>query len=156
MVVSFADGSEPLYLGGETCGAMEVADCWLNAREFIHIIYSFVQLWLIVAVRLHVLKYTGAIGYVVRCVEGFYSIRYVEYECVPVVVTDVGMQGYAPHSGFGAKPSLVDGFFRYNYFCSSAVIYVEFLIVADCDIARLSKFISAQEGLVGKGGDHVD
>ena len=65
------------------------------------------------------------------------------------------MQGYAPHSGFRSKPSLEDVFFRYNYFCSSAVIDVDFLIVADCDITDLGKFISAQEGLVGEGRDHV-
>ena len=74
---------------------------------------------------------------------------------VPVVVTDVGLQVYAPHSGFGEKPSLEDSFCRYNYFCSSAIIDVDFLIVADCDITRLCKFISAQEGLVGKGVEHV-
>ena len=62
------------------------------------------------------------------------------------------MQGYAPHFGFGAKPALEDGFFGYNYFFSSAVIDVDFLIVADCDITRLGKFISAQEVFVGEGG----
>ena len=67
----------------------------------------------------------------------------------------MGLQGYALHSCFGAKPSLEDSFFRYNYFFSSAVIDVDFLIVADCDITRLGKFISAQEGLVGEGRDHV-
>ena len=67
----------------------------------------------------------------------------------------MGLQGYAPHYGFGAKPSLEDGFFRHNYFCCSAVVDVDFLIVADCDVAFLGKFITAQEGLVGEGGDHV-
>ena len=65
------------------------------------------------------------------------------------------MQGYAPHYGFGAEPSLEDGFFRYNYVYRSAVIDVDFLIVSDCGITHLGKFISAQEGLVSEGGDHV-
>ena len=64
----------------------------------------------------------------------------------------MGLQGYAPHSGFGAKPSLEDGYFRYNYFCSLAVIDVDILIVADCNITRLGHFISAQEGFVGREG----
>ena len=62
------------------------------------------------------------------------------------------LQGYAPHSGFGEKSSLEDGFFIYNYYCSLAVIDVDFLIVADCDITSLGKFISAQEGFVNEGG----
>ena len=78
MVDYFADGFEPGCLGGETCGAMEVAYCWLSSREFIHIDYGFVRHWVIIAVRLHVLKYLGALGNGVRCVEGFCSSRSVE------------------------------------------------------------------------------
>ena len=78
MEVYFADGFEPGCLGGETCGTMELADFWLSAREFIHIFYDFVRRWVIVAVRLHVLKYLGALGNGVRCVEGFCSSRFVE------------------------------------------------------------------------------
>ena len=78
MVVSFANVFEPGCLGGETCGAMEIADYCFSAREFIHIVYGFVRRWAIVAVRLHVLKYMGALGDGVRCVEGFCSSRSVE------------------------------------------------------------------------------
>ena len=67
----------------------------------------------------------------------------------------MGLQGYAPHSGLGEKPSLEDGFLRHNYFFCSYVVAFDFFIVADCDVACLGKFISAQEGLVGEGGDHV-
>ena len=74
---------------------------------------------------------------------------------VRAVVNNVGLQGYAPHSGFGAKPSLEDGFLRHNYFFCSSAVDVDFFIVADCDIACLEKIISAQEGLVSEGGDHV-
>ena len=62
MVVSFADGFEPGCLGGGNCGAMEVADCWLSARDFIQIVYGFIRRWTVVAFRLNVLKYTGAVG----------------------------------------------------------------------------------------------
>ena len=78
MVVSFAEGFEPGCIDGENCGAVEVADCWLSAREFIHIVYGFVRRWAIIAVRLHVLKYLGALGNGVHCVEGFCSSRSVE------------------------------------------------------------------------------
>ena len=62
LVVSFAYGFEPDCLGGETCGAMEVADGWLSDREFVHIVSGFVRSWAIVAVCLHVLNYSGALG----------------------------------------------------------------------------------------------
>ena len=78
MVVPFAGGFEPGCLGGETCGAMEVTDGWISAREFIHIVYGFVRRWAIVTVRLHVLYYSGALGNGVRCVEGFCYSRSVE------------------------------------------------------------------------------
>ena len=45
MVVSFANVFEPGCLGGETCGSMEVAYCWISAREFIHIVYDIVRHW---------------------------------------------------------------------------------------------------------------
>ena len=67
----------------------------------------------------------------------------------------MGLQGYAPHSGFEAKPSVEDGFLRYNYFFCSSVVDVELFIVVDCDIACVGKFFSAQERLVGEGGDRV-
>ena len=61
------------------------------------------------------------------------------------------MQGYAPYSCFGAKPSLEDGIFRYNYFCSLAVIDVDFLIVADCDITFLVNFNFCSGGIGRQG-----
>ena len=78
MVVYFADGFEPGCLGGETCVAMEIADFWLSSREFIHIVYGFIRRWSIVAVSLHVLKYSGSLGNGVHFVEGFCSSRSVE------------------------------------------------------------------------------
>ena len=78
MVVPFADGFEPGCLGGETCGAMEVEDCCLSAREFKHIFYGFVRRWSIVTVRFNVLKYMGAIDNGVRCVERLCYSRSVE------------------------------------------------------------------------------
>ena len=78
MVVPFADGFEPGCLGGETCGAMEVEDCWLSAREFIHIVYGFVRRWVIVSVRLNVLKYTGTVENGERFVERLCSSWSVE------------------------------------------------------------------------------
>ena len=69
MIVPFADGFEPDCIGGETYGTMELADCWLSAREFIHIVYGFFRRWAIVALCLNVLKYTGAVGNGVCCVE---------------------------------------------------------------------------------------
>ena len=78
MVVPFADGFDPGFLGGETCGAMELADCWLSDREFIHIVYGFVRRWVIVTVRLNVLKYMGAVGNGVRCGERLCSSWSVE------------------------------------------------------------------------------
>ena len=68
MVVPFAEGFEPGSLGGETCGAMEVVDCWISAREIIHIVYGFFQRWEIFTDRFNVLKYTGAVGNGVRCI----------------------------------------------------------------------------------------
>ena len=56
---------------------------------------------------------------------------------------------------FWAKPSLKDCFLRHDYFCCSSVVDVDLFIIADCDIACLGKFISAQEVLVGEGKDHV-
>ena len=78
MVVTFAYGFEPGCLGGETYGAMEVADCCISAREIIHIVYGFVRRWTIVTVRFNVLKYMGAVGNSVRCVERLCSSRSVE------------------------------------------------------------------------------
>ena len=78
MIVSFAGGFEPGCLGGETCDSRELEDCWLSARESIHIVYGFVRRWVIVKVRFDVLKYTDAVGNGVRCVERLCSSQSVE------------------------------------------------------------------------------
>ena len=78
MVVPFVDDIEPGCFGGETCSAMEVADCWLSAREIIHIVDGFIRCWPIITSRFNVMKYTGADGKSVCSVERLCSCGSVE------------------------------------------------------------------------------
>ena len=75
--------------------------------------------------------------------------------CVLIVGCDVFGDGNTPRVCDGTTPAFKDGFFLYHNFGGLFVIKIEFISVADGDVARLGKFSAAEEGLGSEQGCHI-
>ena len=56
----------------------------------------------------------------------------------------------------GTAPSLQDCFLGDGDLCGPAIVDVDFLAVADGDVASFGKFASTEERIALQGGDNVD
>ena len=73
-----------------------------------------------------------------------------------VEIGDVGLEWHAPEILVGTAPSLQNCFFEYGDFSSPVIVDVDFLAVADGDVAGLGEFTPTEERITLQGRDNVD
>ena len=73
-----------------------------------------------------------------------------------VEIGDVGLEWHTPEILMGTAPSLLNCLFGDSDCGGSAVVNVDFLAVADGDVARIGKFAAAEKRIALQGRDNVD
>lgn len=73
-----------------------------------------------------------------------------------VEIGDVGLEWHAPEILMGTAPSLQNCFFGDGDFSGPAIVDVDFLAVADGDVASFGEFSSTEERIALQGRDNVD
>ena len=73
----------------------------------------------------------------------------IEDDCVCVQVCDVGLERDAPEFCCGASPPFEDCSLGHCDFRGASVVDVDFVAVADGNVACFSKLSATEEGLVG-------
>ena len=66
-----------------------------------------------------------------------------------IVVGDICLEGHTPQFCCRAAPVLQNSFFGNDFFCGVAIVDVDFIAVANGDVAGFGNLDAAEKGLVG-------
>ena len=73
-----------------------------------------------------------------------------------VEICDVGLEWHTPEILVGTSPSLQNRLLGDSDCGGSAIVNIDFLAVADGDVARFGKFAAAEKRIALQGRDNVD
>ena len=73
-----------------------------------------------------------------------------------VKICDVGLEWHTPEILVGTSPSVQNRLFGDSDFGGSAIVNIDFLAVADGDVARFGKFAAAEKRIALQGRNNVD
>ena len=73
-----------------------------------------------------------------------------------VEIGNVGLEWHSPEVLMGTAPSLQDCFLGDGDLCGPAIVDVDFLAVADGDVASFGEFASTEERITLQGRDNVN
>ena len=111
---------------------MEIADCWLDAREPVDIGDGLQGAWHWASGEgFDVIQHFSGGGKGVQGVEGFGTGRAIKYEGLVTEVCDMLLEGYSPKFRSRTTPASQDCSFGYFYSGCLTVIDVDFLTVTN-------------------------
>ena len=100
------DALDPSGLWGEIRGAIEIADCWLDARELVDIVDGLQGAWhWALGEGLGVIHHCSGWGKVLEGVRGFGTVRTIKHEGVVIEVCDVRLEGHLPQFSMRTTPA---------------------------------------------------
>ena len=91
------DALDPSELWGETGGTMEIADCWLNARDLVDIVDGLQGAWhWVLGKGFNVIQHFSGGWKGVQRVEGFGTSRAINDDGLVTDVCDMLLEGDSP------------------------------------------------------------